>query len=323
MGVKLAEKRIIEEVAMRDMYCKTLMDLASKNENIVALDADLMNSMGMMPFQKAYPERTFDVGIQEANMVGVAAGMSAVGIIPFAHSFAPFATRRCFDQIFISCAYAKLNVKITGSDPGVTAAYNGGTHMPFEDMGILRNIPSITIIEPVDNAMLKDVLEQISDKYGVFYTRLLRKNPVKIYEEGSTFEIGKAVPLRDGKDVTIFATGIMVDEALKAAEELEKEGISARVLNMFTIKPIDKEAIVKCAEETGAIVTCENHSIINGLGSAVAEVIAENMPVPLERVGVQDRFGQVGPVDYLKEEYNLTYKDIMAKVKRAIERKDK
>lgn len=323
MSVKLAEKRVNEETAMRDIYCKTLMDLASKNENIVALDADLMNSMGMMPFQKAYPERTFDVGIQEANMIGVAAGMSAVGVIPFAHSFAPFATRRCFDQIFLSCAYAKLNVKITGSDPGVTAAFNGGTHMPFEDMGILRNVPNITIIEPVDNVMLKDVLEQIADKYGVFYTRLLRKNAVKIYGEGSTFEIGKAVPLRDGKDVTIFASGIMVDEALKAAEELDKEGIEARVLNMFTIKPIDKEAIVKCAEETGAIVTAENHSIINGLGSAVAEVIAENAPVPLERVGVYDRFGQVGPVDYLKEQYNLTYKDIMVKVKRVIERKGK
>ncbi|WP_097028148.1 transketolase family protein [Clostridium peptidivorans] len=323
MSVKLAEKRVNEETAMRDIYCKTLMDLASKNENIVALDADLMNSMGMMPFQKAYPERTFDVGIQEANMIGVAAGMSAVGVIPFAHSFAPFATRRCFDQIFLSCAYAKLNVKITGSDPGVTAAFNGGTHMPFEDMGILRNVPNISIIEPVDNAMLKDVLAQIADKYGVFYTRLLRKNAVKIYEEGSTFEIGKAVPLRDGSDVTIFASGIMVHEALKAAEELDREGIEVRVLNMFTIKPIDKEAIVKCAEETGAIVTAENHSIINGLGSAVAEVIAENMLVPLERVGVYDKFGQVGPVDYLKEQYNLTYKDIMVKVKRVIERKGK
>lgn len=323
MNIKLAEKRVNEETAMRDMYCKTLMELASKNENIVALDADLMNSMGMMPFQKAYPERTFDVGIQEADMIGIAAGMSAVGLIPFAHSFGPFATRRCFDQIFLSCGYAQLNVKITGSDPGVTAAYNGGTHMPFEDMGILRNVPNITIIEPVDTTMLKDIIEQIADKYGVFYTRLLRKNAVKVYEEGSTFEIGKAVPLRDGKDVTVFASGIMVNEALKAAEELEKEGISVRVENMFTLKPIDKEEIIRCAKETGAIVTAENHSIINGLGSGVAEVIAENEIVPLERVGVQDRFGQVGPVDYLKEQYNLTYKDIMSKVKRVIERKSK
>ncbi|MTK11329.1 MAG: transketolase family protein [Clostridiaceae bacterium] len=323
MSIKLAEKRVNEEIAMRDMYAKTLMRLADKNENIVALDADLMSSMGMMPFKKAYPDRTFNVGIQEANMIGVAAGMSAVGLIPFAHSFGPFATRRCFDQIFLSCGYAKLNVKITGSDPGVTAAFNGGTHMPFEDMGILRNVPNITILEPVDSVMLENIIEQIADKYGVFYTRLLRKNAVKIYEEGSTFEIGKSITLRDGKDVTIFATGIMVAEALKAADELDKEGISARVENMFTLKPIDKEAILKCAKETGAIVTAENHSILNGLGSAVAEVIAENELVPLERVGVEDRFGQVGPVDYLKEQYNLTYKDIMSKVKKVLERKVK
>lgn len=321
MSIKLAEKRETEKMAMRDMYCNTLMELAAKNENIVALDADLMSSMGMAPFGKAYPERTFDVGIQEANMIGTAAGMSAVGLIPFAHSFAPFATRRCFDQIFLSCAYARLNVKITGSDPGVTAAFNGGTHMPFEDMGILRNVPNITIIEPVDTVMLKDIIEQISDKYGVFYTRLLRKNAVKIYEEGSTFEIGKAVPLVEGKDLTIFATGIMVEEALKAAEELAKEGVSARVLNMFTLKPIDKEAIIKCAKETGAIVTAENHSILNGLGSAVAEVIAENELVPLERIGIEDRFGQVGPVDYLKEQYGLTYKNIISKAKKVLERK--
>lgn len=323
MSIKLTEKRVNEEIAMRDMYCKTLMRLADKNENVVALDADLMSSMGMAPFMKAYPERTFDVGIQEANMIGTAAGMSAVGLIPFAHSFGPFATRRCFDQIFLSCAYAKLNVKITGSDPGVTAAFNGGTHMPFEDMGILRNVPTITIIEPVDSTMLENVMEQIADKYGVFYTRLLRKNAVKIYEEGSKFEIGKSVPLKDGKDVTIFATGIMVAESLKAADELEKEGISVRVENMFTLKPIDEDAIIRCAKETGAIVTAENHSILNGLGSAVAEVITENELVPLERVGVQDRFGQVGPVDYLKEQYNLTYKDIMSKVKKVLERKVK
>lgn len=321
MSIKLAEKRLNEEIAMRDMYCKTLMKLADKNQNIVALDADLMSSMGMKPFMEAYPERTFDVGIQEANMIGTAAGMSAVGLIPFAHSFGPFATRRCFDQIFLSCAYAKLNVKITGSDPGVTAAFNGGTHMPFEDMGILRNVPDITIIEPVDSTMLENIIEQIAEKYGVFYTRLLRKNAVKIYEEGSKFEIGKSVPLKDGKDVTIFATGIMVAEALKAVDELEKEGISVRVENIFTLKPIDKEAIVRCAKETGAIVTAENHSVLNGLGSAVAEVITENEPVPVERVGVQDRFGQVGPVDYLKEKYNLTYKDIITKVKKVLERK--
>ncbi len=277
----------------------------------------------MIPFKEAFPDRAFDVGVQEANMIGVAAGLSATGKIPFAHSFASFATRRCFDQIFLSCGYAKLNVRITGSDPGVTAAFNGGTHMPFEDMGILRNIPDITILEPVDTVMLKNLLEQLVEPYGVFYIRLLRRNPIRIYEEGSTFEIGKGVQLKDGKDVTIFATGIMVAEALKAAESLAQEGISARVVNIFTLKPIDKEMIIKCAEETGAIVTAENHSIINGLGSAVAEVLVESVPVPMERIGVRDLFGEVGSVDYLIERFEMTSSDIVAKVKKVLERKNR
>lgn len=323
MSAIIAKDRVKEEIEMRDAYCSTLIELAKKDDRVVVLDADLMKSMGMMPFKEVFPERAFDVGIQEANMIGVAAGLSATGKIPFAHSFGPFATRRCFDQIFLSCGYAKLNVRITGSDPGITAAFNGGTHMPFEDMGILRNIPNITILEPVDSTMLKNLLEQTIEPYGVFYIRLLRKNAVKIYESGSSFKIGKAVQLKDGKDVTIFATGIMVDEALKAAERLSSEGISARVVNIFTLKPIDKEFIIKCAEETKAIVTAENHSIINGLGSAVAEVIAENIPVPMERVGVKDLFGEVGPVDYLMKRFELTADDIIKSVKRVLDRKDK
>ncbi|OGO81879.1 MAG: transketolase [Clostridiales bacterium GWC2_40_7] len=312
-----------EEVAMRDAYCNTLIELARKDDRIVVLDADLMKSMGMIPFQKEFPERAFDVGVQEANMIGVAAGLSATGKIPFAHSFATFATRRCFDQIFLSCGYARLNVRIAGSDPGITAAFNGGTHMPFEDMGIMRNIPGITIIEPVDSVMLNNILKQTANLYGVFYIRLLRKNAVKIYEKGSKFEIGRAVRLKEGNDATIFATGIMADEALKAAEALLNEGISARVVNIFTLKPIDKEMIIKCAEETGAIVTAENHSVINGLGSSVAEVLAENIPVPLERVGVNDLFGEVGPADYLARRFEITSVDIVAKVKKAIGRKKK
>ncbi|MGI6777789.1 MAG: transketolase family protein [Acetivibrionales bacterium] len=323
MSAVITKNRVKEEIAMRDAYCSTLIELAKKDGRIVVLDADLMKSMGMIPFQKAFPEKTFDVGVQEANMIGVAAGLSATGKIPFAHSFAPFATRRCFDQIFLSCGYARLNVRITGSDPGVTAAFNGGTHMPFEDMGILRNVPGITIMEPADSVMLKSILEQTVDRYGVFYMRLLRRNAVKIYEEGSTFEIGRAVQLKEGKDVTVFATGIMVDEALKAAEFLSKEGISVRVVNIFTLKPIDREMIIKCAEETGAVVTAENHSIINGLGSAVAEVLAENAPIPLERVGVKDLFGEVGPADYLIKRFEMTWEDIAAKVKKVLDRKTK
>jgi transketolase len=287
----------------------------------VVLDADLMNSMGMVPFQKKFPDRTFNCGVQEANMIGVAAGLSATGKVPYAHSFATFATRRCFDQVFMSAAYAKLNIRIIGSDPGVTASFNGGTHMPFEDMGIMRNIPEVTVLEPTDSTMICDLVRQLADAYGVYYIRLVRRNAIKVYEQGSAFEIGKAVTLRDGSDVSIIATGLCVAESLRAAKMLESMGISARVLNMFTIKPLDRQAVVRCASETGAIVTAENHNIVNGLGSAVAEVLSENLPIPLERIGVQDLFGEVGPVDYLKERFELTAADIVKKVEKVISRK--
>lgn len=321
MAVMVTYNGAKEAKEMRNVYCETLLELAAENKDIVVLDADLMNSMGMTKFAKEYPDRTFNVGIQEANMIGVAAGLSARGKIPFAHTFGPFATRRCFDQMFLSVGYAKLNVRIAGSDPGVTAAFNGGTHMPFEDMGLVRSIPGATVLEPVDSVMLKDLLRQTSKMYGLFYIRLLRKNAVKIYEEGSTFEIGKGIILKEGKDVTIIATGIMVEDALIAAEKLEKEGISARVVNIFTLKPIDKELIIKCAAETGAVVTVENHSVINGLGSAVAEVLSENIPTPLLRVGVLDSFGEVGPVDYLKKRFGLTPDDVYSSVKEVLKRK--
>ncbi|MBS4023239.1 MAG: transketolase family protein [Dethiobacter sp.] len=316
-----AKDNVEEKVMMRDVYCQTLLELAAKDERITVLDADLMNSMGMIPFQKAFPHRTFNCGVQEANMIGIASGLSAVGKVPFAHSFGPFATRRCFDQVFLSAAYAKLNIRIIGSDPGITAAYNGGTHMPFEDMGIMRNIPTMTVIEPVDTSMLRDIITQLSDLYGVYYIRLLRKNPIKIFESGSNFELGKAITLNQGKDVTVIATGIMVAEAMQAAKKLALEGISTRVINMFTLKPIDKEAIIQCAQETKAIVTAENHNIINGLGSAVAEVLAENCPVPMERIGCQDLFGEVGPEDYLKTRFSMTSDDICNKVFRVLDRK--
>lgn len=311
-----------ESMEMRAAYCETLMELAKENKKVVALDADLMSSMGMAKFGKEFPEQTFNVGIQEANMIGVAAGLSATGKIPFAHTFGPFATRRCFDQLFLSVAYAKLNVRVIGSDPGITAAFNGGTHMPFEDMGIVRNIPTATIIEPVDSVMLKSILKQTAEMEGLFYIRLLRKSAIKIYEEGTKFEIGKGITLKEGNDVTLIASGILVDEALTAAEMLEEKGVSARVVNMFTLKPIDEELIIKCAKETGAIVTCENHSIINGLGSAVAEVLVENVNnVPMERIGARDIFGQVGPVDYLQEVYEMDAKSIVERALKAIERK--
>ncbi len=321
MSVLLANDYVKEEFMMRDIYCETLLDIAKKDERIVTLDADLMNSIGMKAFQKEFPDRTINCGVQEANMIGVAAGLSATGKVPFAHSFGPFATRRCYDQIFISAAYAKLNVRIVGSDPGITAAYNGGTHMPFEDMGILRNIPSITLIEPVDSAMLKNILQQIVNLYGVYYIRLMRKNAIRIYEDGSAFEIGKAVKIREGKDLTIISSGVLVAESIEAAKKLEAKGISAGILNMFTWKPIDKQAVIECAKTTGAVLTAENHNIYNGLGSAVAEVLGENIPVPLERVGCLDKFGEVGLENDLKVIFKMTADDIVKKAVKLLARK--
>ena len=318
---KVCEKIETEAVEMRSVFAQVMEEMQAKDSRLIYMDADLMNSIGMAKYWKEHPEKTINCGIQEANMIGVAAGMSATGLIPFVHTFGTFASRRVMDQVFVSAAYAKLNVRIIGSDPGITASLNGGTHMPFEDMGMMRCIPEITILEPTDSVMLADMIRQTKEKYGVFYIRLSRKKCEKIYEDGSSFEIGKAAKVRDGKDVTIFATGICVAEAVKAAELLEKEGISAAVSNMFTIKPIDKDAVIEAAKNTGAVVTAENHNIINGLGSAVAEVLAENVCVPLERIGAEDCFGEVGPVDYLRERFEMTAEDIAKAAKRAISRK--
>ena len=318
---KLHEGFEISSRLMRDVYCETLIDLALENEDIVVLDADLISSSGIKPFFSRFPDRAIQCGVAEANMIGIASGLSAMGKIPFAHSFGCFATRRVCDQIMISAAYARQNVRIIGSDPGITAAYNGGTHMPFEDMGVLRSIPGITLIEPTDPVMLADILRQLEHLYGVFYIRMARKNTAAIYEEGSTFEIGRGNTLLTGSDLTIIASGIMVVEALKASLMLKTENISAGVVDMFTWKPIAPEFIERCAIETGAFVTAENHNIIGGLGSAVAEVVVQTTPVPIEMVGVLDRFGQVGTEDYLREEYSLSATDICDAAKRVIARK--
>lgn len=310
-----------EPFAMRDAYAETMVELVKENPRIMYLEADLMNSIGMVKFAKEFPDNAVNCGIQEANMVGVAAGMSAVGLIPFTHTFGCFATRRALDQIFLSGAFAKTNIRMLGSDPGVTAAFNGATHMPFEDIGLLRGIPGITIIEPVDSVMLRDMIRQTAGMHGIFYIRLSRKNAVKVFADNSTFEIGKAVKIKEGTDVTLIATGVCVDDAMKAAEELEKKNISAAVLNIFTIKPIDKEAIKEAAEKTGAIVTVENHNIHNGLGSAVAEVLGESVPVPMHRIGVEDEFGEVGTVDYLKERFGLTTANIVKQAELILQRK--
>lgn len=312
-----------EAVEMRQVYCKTLMELAETDKRIVALDADLVGSSGMKNFFKAYPDRAIDCGIQEANMIGVAAGLSAAGMVPWAHSFGPFATRRVLDQIFISCSYAKANVRIIGSDPGVVAAYNGGTHMPFEDMGALMSVPEITLVEPADSVQFEWLVRELQNAYGVYYIRLYRKNAVGVFEPGSKFELGKAAVLREGTDVCIAASGIMVAEALKAADKLAEQGISAAVLNTFTWKPLDEEGLAKYAAQCGCVVTAENHNIIGGLGSAVANSLARTCPVPVEMVGIQDQFGEVGTEAYLRQRFGLTPEAIEQAAKKAIARKNK
>jgi transketolase len=321
MAEMLAAEHIPEAKAMRDAYCEALTACADANEWILDVEADIMNSMGTAAFSRKYPERTVNCGIQEANAVGVSAGLSVVGYIPFFHTFSVFASRRAFDQVFLSCAYAKANVKIVGADAGVTAAMNGGTHMPFEDMGIMRNIPGMTVIEPADSTALKCFVPQMAENYGNFYMRINRKNAVKIYRDDARLKIGRAAVLKEGTDVAIIANGIMVAEALKAGEILWDKGFGARIVDMHTLKPIDAACVLESARLTGAIVTAENHNIINGLGSAVAEVLSENMPAPLERVGVLDEFGEVGDTETLMKRFGLTAGVIAEKALKVIERK--
>ncbi len=300
-----------ENMEMRKVFSQTLERIMEKDERIVVIDADLAKANGTLSLRERFPERAFDVGVAEQNMASVAAGLAAYGFIPFIGSFATFATRRICDQIAISIAYAGLNVKIVGSDPGIAAELNGGTHMSFEDIGVLRSIPGILIFEPVDNLQLAQALPQIINYKGVVYIRMFRKVPVPVFKEDYKFSLLQADVLQEGRDVTLFASGIMVAEALTAAEILKEQGISAEVINIHTIKPLDKERILASARKTGAVVTCENHNLIGGLRSAVAEVLIENYPVPLRGVGVNDCFGEVGKMDYLRKRYKLRVEDIV------------
>jgi transketolase len=311
----------LDETEMRVHYCNALMAEAEKNKKILVIDADASISMGTVPFHKAYPAQSIDCGIMEAHAIGMAAGLSATGYIPFVHTFGTFASRRAYDQVFLSCAYQDLNVKIIGADAGVTAAVNGGTHMPFEDMGIMRNIPRMTVIEPADGAMIPHAVHHMAENWGNFYMRYGRRKMIRVYDDDVRFTIGKANVLRKGTDVAVIACGIMVHEALKAAQMLDTEGISAMVIDMHTIKPIDTQAVIDAAKCCGAVVTAENHNIINGLGSAVAEVLCENIPVPMERVGVHDTFGEVGTQAFLMERFGLTAGEICEKARKAIRRR--
>ena len=312
---------MLDNREMRAVYSEVMCDIAKRNKKIVMLDADLMGSMGTKAFKEAFPKRHINVGIAEANMVGVAAGLASTGKIPFCHSFTPFVTRRCYDQIAISVAYAKQNVKLVGADPGIMAQNNGGTHMSLEDVGIMRSMPNMTIFEPVDATMLKALLPQVIKYDKPMYIRLFRKKAETVFNENTKFHLFKAIDIKKGNDVTIIASGIMVSRAVEASIRLASEGLNVGVLSVHTIKPIDEEAIIRAAKRSGAIVTAENHNIIGGLGSAVAEVISENCPVPMKRVGVKDRFGEVGNEKYLSEVMGLTIEDIVAAVKEVVKLK--
>ena len=303
---------------MRLAYSDALIERGRVDERICVVEADLMGSSSTGRFQKLFPERTIDVGVAEANMIGVAAGLAAMGKIPFTHTFTPFASRRCCDQVTLSVAYARMNVKRVGSDPGICAELNGGTHMSFEDMAIMRNIPGMVVCEPVDSVQLRKLFGQIVDHEGPVYMRLFRKAPWKVFDESAEFTLGKAYTLKKGRDATVFATGIMVKEALDAAETLAGEGVDVEVVNIHTLKPLDTQAVLESVARTGCCVTAENAFAINGLGSAVADCVCAARPCPVLRVGVDDRFGEVGKLDYLQSALHLTAADIVEKVRAAI-----
>ena len=318
--IQLSKENGKDPIEMKAAYAEIMVELGAKNPKVVDVEADLANCLNMGKFQAKFPDRFYDLGIAEQSLSSVAAGLSVSGLIPFAHTFACFASRRMCDQNYISCGFADANVKIVGSDPAIAAGINGGTHQANEDIAIMRAIPLVTIVEPADTVMLKWLLNKAAETKGMFYIRVQRADNIKVYEEGSEFELGKANILREGKDVTLITAGsLMIAESLKAAELLAAEGISARVVDMFTIKPIDVDCIVQCAQETGAIVTVENHTIIGGLGGAVAETLAEQFQlVPMARIGIPDRIGEVGSVNELKKIMHMTAEDIAASAKKVI-----
>ncbi len=310
-----------EDAVLKQVFSDTMKELVEQDQKVVYLDADLMSSVGMLGVAKAYPDRAIDCGIQEANMIGVAAGLSVTGKIPYAHTFGSFAGRRVYDQAFLSVAYGQNNVRIIGSDPGITAAYNGGTHMPFEDVALYRAIPNSVIIDVADSTQLIETLKLTKDRHGLTYIRMTRKSYKKVYDPSSNFEIGKACVLKEGTDCAIFAAGKMVWKSLEAANQLEKEGISVSVIDVFSIKPLDTATVIEYAKKCGCVVTAENANYIGGLGSAVAETLSENLPTPMLRVGAKDVFGQVGPEDFLATQFNLTPEAVADAVKQVIKRK--
>ncbi len=308
----------VKKIATRDSYGNELVALGKENPDVYVLDADLSAATKTSTFQKAFPERFINAGIAEGNMMGIAAGLAATGKTVFASSFAMFAAGRAFEQVRNSIGYPHLNVKIGATHAGISVGEDGATHQCCEDIALMRSIPGMIVLNPADDTEARKAVRAAAAIDGPVYLRFGRLAVPVLFEEDYQFEIGKGVTLVQGTDVTIVATGLMVGEALKAAEQLKNEGISARVINMATIKPIDKDILLAAAKETGAIVTAEEHNIIGGLGSAVAETLCETLPVPVLRVGVEDTFGKSGPALDLLPLFGLCAENIVAKAKAAV-----
>lgn len=303
------------KIATRESFGKALVELGKGNENVVVLTADLAGATKTSLFEKEFPDRFINVGIAEQNMIGISAGLATTGKIPFASTFAMFAAGRAYDQIRNSVAYPKLNVKICGTHAGVTVGEDGATHQMLEDLSLMRSIPNMTVLCTSDDVQTRWAIKEMAKIDGPVYIRLARVATPVIYDENQKFEIGKMVQIGDGTDATVFATGVEVAEAFKAKEELEKENINIRVVDVHTIKPIDREMIIKCARETKKLITIEDHSIIGGLGTAVCEVLSEECPTKVVRMGMQDRFGKSGKAEQLLKYFKLDSEAIIEKVK--------
>lgn len=304
------------KIATRESFGKALVELGKENKDVVVLTADLAGATKTSLFEKEFPDRFINVGIAEQNMIGISAGLATTGKIPFASTFAMFAAGRAYDQIRNSVAYPKLNVKICGTHAGITVGEDGATHQMLEDLSLMRSIPNMTVLCPSDDVQTKWAIKEMAKFDGPVYIRLARVATPVIYDENQTFEIGKMVQIGNGTDATVFATGVEVAEALKAKEQLEKENINIRVVDVHTIKPIDKETIIKCAKETKKIITIEDHSIIGGLGTTVCEILSEEYPTKVIRMGMKDQFGKSGKADQLLKYFKLDSQAIIEEIKR-------
>ena len=304
------------KIATRESFGKALVDLGKENKDVVVLTADLAGATKTNLFEKEFPDRFINVGIAEQNMIGIAAGLATTGKIPFASTFAMFAAGRAYDQIRNSVAYPKLNVKICGTHAGITVGEDGATHQMLEDLSLMRNIPNMTVLCTSDDVQTRWAIKEMAKIDGPVYIRLARVATPVIYDENQNFEIGKMVQIGDGTDATVFATGVEVAEAIKAKEQLEKENINIRVIDVHTIKPIDKEMVIKCAKETKRLITIEDHSIIGGLGTAICEVLSEEYPTKVTRMGIQDRFGKSGKAEQLLKYFKIDSEAIAENVKK-------